>query len=797
MKKILMGLFILLVNQFATGQDAGLEGTGIVKGKITTAEGEAIPYATLSIKNTRIVTTTDEDGFFFLRNIKEGNYTLVISFAGLAAKEQAITVTAGQTLALNIAMDASTAQLKQVIVNARKGVNETPLTVGKIPIAPIDLPQSVTIVGQSLIRDQQALRLSDVVKNVNGVYLATTRGNTQESFSARGYSFSSNNMFKNGTRVNSGAMPEISSLERVEILKGSAAILYGNVAPGGILNMVTKQPKFRAGGELSMRAGSYGLYKPAVDVYGPISSALAYRVNGTYEYANSFRDVVNSKRYYINPSLLFKPGSKTEVLLQGDYLRHDFTPDFGLGSVNNTTIANLPRNTFLGTPWQYCKTDQLTATASVKHHISDAWSLNGAVSYQQYKKDYYSTERIQAQANGDWVRPLNKTKTQEDYYIAQFDLTGKFKTGRIAHVLLTGADADRYNTAAYAYNQPTTYDTINIYNLSKYKQRTDIPAATATRLVKTPISRFGAYVQDLISITEKLKLLAGVRWSIQEGLPPDTSNLLTGARAKGIHKTDKAFSPRFGIVYKLLPATAVFASYSNSFTVNSGTDVHGNAVSPSLIDQFEAGIKNDLIKGRLSVNVTAYRIVNNNLAQTAPFRADGTTPNNDTNIKELTGQTTSDGVELDIAGHPLKGLDIMAGYSYNYARYTKTGNATGSYVEGERLVNNPAHTANTSVFYTFSSTRLKGLKLGASWFYTGDRFGGWNNTKNQTQNYSRMIPVSAFSTIDIDAGYSFKRISLMAKLSNITNTYNYYVHENYSINPIPPRQVMATVSYSF
>src|SRR5215210_4799817 len=168
------------------------------------------------------------------------------------------------------------------------------------------LPQSIAILGQGFIRDQQALRLSDVIKNVNGVYLATARASTQESFSARGYSFGSTNLFKNGARINSGAMPEMSSLEHVEVLKGSAAILYGQVSPGGIVNMVTKQPKFNFGGQVSFRAGSYDIYKPSFDVYGPITSSIAFRVNGTIESAKSYRDVVNSDRFYVNPSILLK-----------------------------------------------------------------------------------------------------------------------------------------------------------------------------------------------------------------------------------------------------------------------------------------------------------------------------------------------------------------------------------------------------------------------------------------------------------------------------------------------------------
>jgi iron complex outermembrane receptor protein len=167
----------------------------------------------------------------------------------------------------------------------------------------------------------------------------------------------------------------------------------------------------------------------------------------------------------------------------------------------------------------------------------------------------------------------------------------------------------------------------------------------------------------------------------------------------------------------------------------------------------------------------------------------------------LTGQTTSDGVEIDLAGHPVKGLDIIAGYSYNFMRYTKTDTTQGSFKTGERLVNNPAHTANGSIFYTVNSGAFKGFKAGVMAMYVGDRFGGWNSditVVNGAKQYrSRIFPVDGFATIDLTAGYTLKKISLLAKVSNLTNTMNYYVHENYSINPIPPTQFVATVTYKF
>ncbi len=809
---LLIGCFILIYNGLQAqsslnGAVAGnisftgttipvVDKTGLIAGKVTTRDGRPAPFVTASLQGTTLSTTTQEDGSFVFDNLVEGKYTLIVSNIGLETKESLVEVVPGKVTSVQFTLVEDFKTLAEVVITPSKMINARVVSVGKVNINPMDLPQSISVIGQNHIKAQQAGRLSDVIRNVNGIYLATTRASTQESFSGRGYSFGSNNLFKNGARVNSGAMPEVSSLEKVEVLKGSAAILYGNVAPGGIVNMVTKQPKFNFGGEVSLRVGSYNLIKPTFDIYGPISSGVAFRINGAYESAGSYRDVVESDRVYINPSLLFKLGKRTELLVQGDYLQHEFTPDFGIGSLNNTKVPDVPRSRFMGATWQYAKTKQATATASLKHSFNEKWKLHVTTSYQDYSRDYYSTERIQADANGNWARPLGRQDNREDYYMAQIDINGKFKTGKIEHTLLAGIDADRYYTTAYTFNQPAIYDSFNILNPSKYVARTDIPEANRIRVVYTPTNRIGAYVQDLISLSAKFKVLLGVRYSYQEARPAETVDLLSKNSTFGKSKYDDAVTPRVGLVYRPVENTSFFASYANSFTVNSGTDVYGNALKPSMIDQFELGVKNDLIKGKLSANITGYRIINHNLAQTAQFLPDGTV-NNNTAFKELTGQTTSDGVELDITAHPFAGMDVIAGYSYNYMRYTQTPDAKGNYVEGERLVNTPAHTANASIFYNIPCEKLKGFRVGASLFYTGDRFGGWNNTKQQAQQYSRLIEVPGFTTIDVSLGYSFKKFSVLAKASNITNAYNYYVHENYSINPIPPTQFVATFNYKF
>jgi iron complex outermembrane receptor protein len=779
------------------------DGNATIKGKIITADGSPAAFVNVTLKGTYKSTMTSEEGTFQLNHVKAGNYVLEISLVGLDIQEKQIAINNDEVLALQLTLKENARQLETVIVEGRKTLNGRPVSIGKFPVAPMDLPQAITVIDQQLLKEQQSMRLSDVIKNVNGIYLGTARGSTQETFYGRGYSFGANNMFRNGARVNSGAMPEISGLERVEILKGSAAILYGNVAPGGILNMVTKKPKFNFGGEASMRLGSYDLYKPAVDVYGPLSKSVAFRFNGSYEKAGSFRDVVGSKRYYANQSFLFKLSERTELILESDYLHHAFTPDFGIGSIDGSKLAPAARNQFFGTSWQYAKTQQATATATLKHQLNNNWTLNGALSYQQYNRDYFSTERIQWAANGDWKRPLGRTYTEENYYLAQAFVNGKFKTGLFHHTLLAGVDADQTQTINKAFQIAggTTYDVINILDPSKYTARTDMPGTWDTARTKAPVLRFGAYVQDLIQLGEKWNLLAGIRWSFQDAQATETKRYHQKHKPdttfKGAVRTDKAFSPRAGLVFKPTHNTAIFTSYSNSFTINSGWDIDNNPIKPSIVDQFEIGIKNDLLKGKLSVNITGYRIINHNLAQMAQFKKDGT-ENTDTNVKELTGETTSDGVEVDIAAYPVHGLSIIAGYSYNNMRYTKTDSAANNFIEGQRLVNSPAHTANTSVFYSFSGKRFKGLKLGATLVYIGDRVSGWNNTfANREAGVDRRIPIEGYTTLDLSAGYTWKNISLLAKVSNLFNELNYIVHENYSVNPIAPRQFLATVAYKF
>lgn len=718
--------------------------------------------------------------------------------------------------------------LNEVIVTKNK--EPKPVTAVRSGLKPMDNPQAVQVIGSEIIEQQQAIRLSEVLKNANGVYVGSSRGGAQESFFSRGYDLSANNMFKNGFRYNSGSIPDVSGLDKVEFLKGGSALLFGNVAPGGIVNLVTKTPQFKSGGEVSMQIGSFSYYKPAFDFYGGLSKSIAFRINGSYENSESFRDVVKNKRFYVNPSLLFVINPKTQITVQGDYLSADWTPDFGTGIIG-TKILDLPRNTFYGSLWSNGTTKSSSASVLLNHDFNKNWKLNFNSSFQYYDRASKSTAQLSSvKDNGEWIRPLVQNDNLEQILGDQLSLQGNFNTGSIKHQIFTGADWENSFATAYTYTfdekyvqtgikdgkpvyGPTFYDTINLFSFDPSTQRMDMPiTGRATQIAKTETNRFGVYFQDLISITDKFKVLAGLRWSWQEAEVTTYKETLVGSKQTVApenavptitpKRLDNAFSPKFGLIYQPRKDVSIFGSYSTSFTPNTGTTADLQPIKPSIIDQYEAGIKTDFLEGMLSTNVTVYQIVNSNLAQTAEFKADGSL-NSDTNVKVLSGETKSKGIEVDVTARPIEGLNIIAGYSYNDMRYSKTSGLNGSFIQGDRLVRTPANTANLSFFYTVQEGFFKGVSLGAIGNYIGDRLGGWNDqystdlVKYPDGIYHREIPIKGYTTIDASAGYTWRKISILCKLSNITNELNYTVHENYSVNPIAPRQIMTSLRYKF
>lgn len=225
--------------------------TGTIIGTVMSNDKQVIP--SVSIELDRQKTKTDEVGKFKIVDIPYGIYTLVFEKEGFYSKTVEVKIEQNETN-LEFVLQTKEKQLDQITVIGTRSQNEKPVEIGKIGIRPLDLPQSVATVDKEVIEQQQSQLLSDVLKNTNGVYIAGNTGGYQEEIAGRGFAFGSSNTFKNGVRFNNAVMPEISALERLEIMKGSAALLFGNVAAGGVLNLVTKKPQFEKGGSVTMTA---------------------------------------------------------------------------------------------------------------------------------------------------------------------------------------------------------------------------------------------------------------------------------------------------------------------------------------------------------------------------------------------------------------------------------------------------------------------------------------------------------------------------------------------------------------
>jgi iron complex outermembrane receptor protein len=265
-------------------------------------------------------------------------------------------------------------------------------------------------------------------------------------------------------------------------------------------------------------------------------------------------------------------------------------------------------------------------------------------------------------------------------------------------------------------------------------------------------------------------------------------NFLTNEEKPTLNTGTKgtAFSPKVGLIYNPNENLSVFATYTNSFVPNTGFEESGSALKASTVDQYEIGIKKNLWNNALAVNLTAYQI-NNRDTYTAPYLPNG----NVALYRVYAGNIRSRGIELDITGNPISNLSLIGGISYNNAVYIKT--PDNGFVENQRLVRTPAFTTNASAFYTFTDF-AKGLKIGASVFYTGDRKAGWNDLKGQ-KNITRMIDIDGFTTVDFSLGYEWSKFSIQGKVGNLFDTLSYNVHENYSVNPITPRNYYFTLTY--
>jgi iron complex outermembrane recepter protein len=623
------------------------------------------------------------------------------------------------------------------------------------------------VVPNEVIRDQGAISVREAVRNVSGVTYSTSFGGRDESFIVRGFEAET---FLNGFRGEgfSRTQAESANIDRIEVLKGPASILFGRVQPSGIINRVTKKPLFEPFYELNFTAGSYDFYRPTLDFGGSLTDdkTLAYRLNVAYENAGSFRDRVQTERFFFAPSFTQRLGDNTSLNLDVSYLRDARPVDRGLVVLNDNKVPNIPIGRYLGDPTKQEKFTQTLAALSLDHQFNQNLSLRSLFRYTaSTETGPGATLQIVGDTDDDRNFPLEDFIGNQYYetYNWQNDLIAKFNTGSIQHTALLGFELSRQNS--FFSGASRSAGLIDIFNPSNNFTFGEFePFDPFDDITKT----FAIYLQDQIALQDNLKLLVGGRFDtyryefISGGVP-------------GTPDKAEAFTPRLGIVYQPIKEVSLYASYSQSFAPNSGRSINNQPFDPQRGTGYEAGIKTELFNGRLSSTLAFYNTTRKNVL---------TDDVDNPGFSVQVGEQRSRGIEFDIAGEILPGWKVIASYANTNAEITKDNTLT----VGNQLNNVPRNSASLWTTYTLQTGSLKGFGFGFGAFFVGDRAGDLENSF-VLPSYTRLDAALYYQKENFRVGLNFKN------LSNI----RYFEGSGGRTQVIPgaPFTVQGTVSYSF
>jgi iron complex outermembrane recepter protein len=659
-----------------------------------------------------------------------------------------------------------------------EGYNVPDTTVGTRTDTPLrDVPQSIQIIPQQVLEEQQVNTLNEAVKNVPGVVQTTPDDTpTFNGFTTRGFFVGDGqNYTRNGLKLQfaDASTAIFSNIERIEFLRGPASVLFGGGDPGGTINIVTKQPLRDQFYSIEASVGNYDFYQGAVDLTGPLndSKTILYRLNASYENAGGFVDFVDRETPAVAGTLKFEIGDRTDLSFDAQYV--DTTVGRGTGlPLEGTILPNpngeIPRDRNLANPGGIFFNDTLLVGYNLEHRFNEDWKLRNAFYFSD--NDYGYEDQYEATSLDPDLRTLQRISYGDLVIEAQAynlitNVVGKFSTGSIQHQLLFGVDLSRFYSRAIqeASFQGTPIDLFNPVYSAEILEQTDPPSDT-TILTDS----IGIYLQDQVTITNNLKFLLGGRFDAFEQTDED---LIANTETP---QSGDAFSPRLGIVYQPIEPISLYASYARSFAPTIGRSADNEPFEPGWGKQYEIGVKAD-INDNLSTTLALYDLTRTNVETTDPENLD---------FQIQTGEQNSQGIELFVSGEILPGWNVIAGYAYTDAKITED----ETYAVGNSIDGVAENTFNLWTSYELQQGSLKGLGFGIGFFVVGDVTGDLENT---------FVLPNYFRT---DAAIFYERDRFRAAV-NFTNLFDeeYFVRSNaaFPVYRGEPFTVHGTVSYEF
>lgn len=659
-----------------------------------------------------------------------------------------------------------------VVVGKGEGYTSTDTSAAKIPAPLRDIPQSIAIVPSQVLLDQRALSLQDALKNVPGVSFAAGDGQ-RDQVNIRGFTAIAD-QFVNGFRDDALYFRDLSNTERVEVIKGPAAVLYGRGSSGGLINRVLKRPDANIT-SATFSAGSFATKRGEWDVgrFDP-KGGVGFRLTGAYEDNDSFRDQQFLKRFALAPSLLVGAGRDTTLYVEADYVRDKRLMDLGIPAINGRPV-DVPRSTYYGAAnardADATTSRVLSQTAVLTHRFSDDLSVRDGFRHYNYQLDRHSTLPSAVNATALTVTLQHgRLNRDEDGWSNQAELTQKLRFAGMEHTLLYGFEIARQVKGA------NTFASRNVATTSLFNPVLPlVNDATFTALsasTKTTFDTRALYVQDLADLGHGFKALVGARhdWFIQK-----TYQLLPGQ--PNLSRTDRKWSPRAGLVFQPNTAQSYYVSWSRSFQPSAETfalAANNVDLAPEETTNKEIGAKYTLLGGRLNIQAAGFI-----LRRTGIKGSDPLTP---TRVVPIGTQRTR-GVELSGQLDLPSGFQAIAGYAYLDTRITASANPA---FVGKRATITPKNTFNAFLTKSFA----KRFGIGGGMNYVGDR---WADPANTT-----VLP--HYVTVDAVAWAYVGPVRLQVNAYNLGNEK--YIVAGHGTSPLlnlpgAPRSVLGTARISF
>ncbi len=754
---IIFGAGILLSNAQTT--------TVRLEGKVLDQNHAAVTGATVTAvaKGTtvKVSVVTDQSGEFSL-TLKPNQYNLKIIAKGFALTSKTININQNSSDSVEFVLPVAGTSAIVTIgdnetykVEATRSATKTSTRLG-------DVPQSISVVTKEQIKDQMFQSIGDIVRYTPG--LSVHQGeNNRDQFIVRGQN-SSADFFLNGVRDDVQYYRDPYNLERLEILKGPNAMIFGRGGGGGVINRVTKEAIFSPLRELSIQGGSLYNRRISGDFDQPLTNKIAFRLNSVYENSDSYRKFVNLNRFSINPTFTFIPTINTRFTIGYEFARDRRTADRGITSFKGRP-ANVPIETFYGNPDDsHVRSDVNILSGTFEQQIGKL-GIRNRTSYGDYDRFYQNYVPGAANVGGTLVMlTAYNNATKRKNFFNQTDLTYGVSTGKVRHTFLGGVELGRQLTNNFRntgfFNNATTSIQVPFDNPVTGVPVTFRQSTTdANNHLKTNLAAI--YIQDQIEINSFVQVVAGVRY--------DYFDLQYHNNRNGVHlrRADNLISPRFGIVIKPVSELSVYGSYGVSYLPSSGDQFSSlttvtEQVKPEKFTNYEVGVKWD-IRRTLTLTSAIYRLNRTNTRSTDP--------NNPTAIIQ-TGSQRTNGLEIGLNGNITPLWNISGGYAYQDAFITGT---TMAAIAGRQVGQVPRNTFSIWSKYRIIPKLEAGL--------------GLINRSSMFTSVDNSVVLPGYTKADGAVFYTFnEHWRLQANVENLFNTrYILNADSNTNISPGSPR----------